>query len=60
MSSHVSKKIDFRSLCYGVDKYMDAPEPNYIFPNKVIYSPMKRNQVSPSEQKRGQENNKRP
>lgn len=50
-----SKKIDFRSLCYGVDKHMDSPEPAYIFPNRVVYFPMKRNRVSGSERKQTQE-----
>lgn len=43
MSSTSSRKIDFRSLCYGVDKYMDAPEPAYLFPGHTFYQPMKRN-----------------
>ena len=50
-----SKKIDFRSLCYGVDKHMDSPEPTYIFPNRVVYVPMKRNRVSGSERNQDKE-----
>lgn len=45
-----TKKIDWRSLCYGVDNAMDAQEPGYIFPGKVFYYPMKRNRVTNSEQ----------
>lgn len=46
MSRTVTKKIDWRSLCYGVDNAMDAPEPGYIFTGKLFYYPMKRNKAS--------------
>lgn len=49
MAKTGTKKIDWRSLCYGVDNAMDAQEPSYIFPGKIFYYPMKRNRVSSSE-----------
>lgn len=47
-----NKTIDWRSLCYGVDKAMDAPEPAYIFPGHVFYQPMKRNRTGNVRSKR--------
>jgi hypothetical protein len=46
MAYHSTRSIDWRSLCYGVDKHMDAPEPAYLFPGHVFYEPVNRNRTS--------------
>ena len=45
MAGKTNRTIDWRSLCYAVDKAMDAPEPAYLFPGHTFYEPMKRNRT---------------
>ena len=52
MPSTSSKTIDWRSLCYGVDKHMDAPEPAYLFPGHTFYKPVKRNRSGNGQRKK--------
>ena len=56
MASHSTRSIDWRSLCYGVDKTMDAPEPAYLFSGHVFFEPVNRNRTSNNAQ---QDNSKK-